>query len=174
MYPLHSKMKNSDVKSVSTPSAPPPPPKKRCKNKKTLPSLCLANLSPHPSYFIMEKDSTRSIANPEQEFHYFISKNERVLEVQRETMSCLSTLLLSRLSLTSPPRRLPGDPSRHSLNPPHSLSRTPKHNPAPSLRLPHRSACTHIHLPQSLHRFSSNRLIRRRSARPRRLRPPNH
>lgn len=55
-------------------------------------SLCLANLFPHPSYFITEKDSIRSIANPEQEFNYFISKNERVCEVQREAMSCSSTL----------------------------------------------------------------------------------
>ncbi|KAL9129616.1 MAG: hypothetical protein Q9217_001972 [Psora testacea] len=44
-------------------------------------------------YHVNEKDQIRSIANPDQEFHYFISKNERVLEVQREAMDSTSISL---------------------------------------------------------------------------------
>lgn len=40
-------------------------------------------------YGINEKDQIRSLADPEQEFHFFISKNERVREVQREAMDGL-------------------------------------------------------------------------------------
>ncbi|KAL6713584.1 hypothetical protein ACLMJK_009049 [Lecanora helva] len=36
--------------------------------------------------FINEKDQIRQIKNPDLEFHYFISKNDRVLEVHREAM----------------------------------------------------------------------------------------
>ncbi len=42
-------------------------------------------------YAINEKDQIRSIAHPDQEFHFFISKNERVKEVQREAMDSRST-----------------------------------------------------------------------------------
>ncbi len=38
-------------------------------------------------YYLNEQDQIRSIGNPDQEFNYFISKNERVCEVQREAMS---------------------------------------------------------------------------------------
>lgn len=41
-------------------------------------------------YAINEKDQIRSIAHPDQEFHFFISKNERVKEVQREAMDSKS------------------------------------------------------------------------------------
>lgn len=44
------------------------------------------------SYAINEKDQIRSIAHPDQEFHFFISKNERVKEVQREAMDSKLTL----------------------------------------------------------------------------------
>ena len=37
-------------------------------------------------YYINEKDQIRQIANPDQEFNFFISKNERVRETQREAM----------------------------------------------------------------------------------------
>ncbi|KAL2054147.1 hypothetical protein ABVK25_005686 [Lepraria finkii] len=48
-------------------------------------------------YHINEKDQIRSIANPEQEFHFFISKNERVREVQREAMNtCIRRELAPR------------------------------------------------------------------------------
>ncbi|KAK3172520.1 hypothetical protein OEA41_005842 [Lepraria neglecta] len=48
-------------------------------------------------YSINEKDQIRSIANPEQEFHFFISKNERVREVQREAMdTCIRRELAPR------------------------------------------------------------------------------
>lgn len=46
-------------------------------------------------YAINEKDQIRSIAHPDQEFHFFISKNERVKEVQREAMDSRSPLDLS-------------------------------------------------------------------------------
>ena len=42
------------------------------------------------SYYINEKDQIRSIAHPDQEFNFFISKNERVCEVQREAMNSQS------------------------------------------------------------------------------------
>ncbi|KAL8825643.1 MAG: hypothetical protein Q9191_004292 [Dirinaria sp. TL-2023a] len=38
-------------------------------------------------YYINENDQIRSIARPDQEFNYFISRNERVLEKQREAMN---------------------------------------------------------------------------------------
>ena len=41
-------------------------------------------------YYINEKDQIRSIAHPDQEFNFFISKNERVCEVQREAMNSQS------------------------------------------------------------------------------------
>ncbi|KAG8534275.1 uncharacterized protein KY384_001119 [Bacidia gigantensis] len=48
-------------------------------------------------YQINEKDQIRSIKKPDQEFHYFISKNERVLEKQREAMDiCIRNNLLPR------------------------------------------------------------------------------
>ena len=41
-------------------------------------------------YSINEKDQIRSIAHPDQEFNFFISKNERICEVQREAMNSTS------------------------------------------------------------------------------------
>jgi hypothetical protein len=38
-------------------------------------------------YFINEDDQIRMIKDPSQNFHYFISKNERCLEMQREAMN---------------------------------------------------------------------------------------
>ena len=46
-------------------------------------------------YYINEKDQIRSIAHPEEEFNFFISKNERVLEVQREAMDSQLSLKLA-------------------------------------------------------------------------------
>lgn len=51
------------------------------------------------SYFVNKNDQIRSIANPEQEFNFFISKNERVCEAQREAMNSL--LPLSRFSMST-------------------------------------------------------------------------
>lgn len=48
-------------------------------------------------YYINEKDQIRSIARPDQEFNFFISKNERVNEKQREAMNtCIRENLLPR------------------------------------------------------------------------------
>ena len=41
------------------------------------------------SYFVNEKDQIRAIENPDQEFNYFISKNERVNDLQREAFNSL-------------------------------------------------------------------------------------
>lgn len=41
-------------------------------------------------YNVNEKDQIRSIANPEREFNFFISKNQRVNEMQREAMNSRS------------------------------------------------------------------------------------
>lgn len=41
-------------------------------------------------YFINDKDQIRSIANPDQEFNFFISKNDRANDVQREAMNSSS------------------------------------------------------------------------------------
>ncbi|KAK0509849.1 hypothetical protein JMJ35_007243 [Cladonia borealis] len=46
-------------------------------------------------YYVNEKDQIRSTAHPDQEFNFFISKNERVCEVQREAMN---TCIRSELS----------------------------------------------------------------------------
>ncbi|SLM38485.1 Arb2 domain [Lasallia pustulata] len=50
-------------------------------------------------YFINDKDQIRSIANPDQEFNFFISKNDRANDVQREAMNtCIRETVLSRLT----------------------------------------------------------------------------
>ncbi|MCJ1423004.1 hypothetical protein MMC29_000885, partial [Sticta canariensis] len=64
-------------------------------------------------YFVNEKDQIRFIKRPDQEFNFFISKNERVCETQREAMNTcirqllqtrfLSSLSLTRLPLTASP-----------------------------------------------------------------------
>lgn len=46
------------------------------------------------------KDQIRQIANPDQEFNFFISKNERVRETQREAMDSELSLTLPAFSLT--------------------------------------------------------------------------
>ena len=40
-------------------------------------------------YQITEKDQIRSITNPDQGFNFFISKNERVQEQQREAFNSM-------------------------------------------------------------------------------------
>ena len=46
-------------------------------------------------YRINEKDQIRSIAHPDQEFNFFISKNERVQDVQREAMDSMFRSILT-------------------------------------------------------------------------------
>ncbi len=41
-------------------------------------------------YYVTENDQIRSMANPDKEFNFFISKNERVNEMQREAMNSMS------------------------------------------------------------------------------------
>lgn len=41
-------------------------------------------------YYVTENDQIRSIANPDKEFNFFISKNDRVNEMQREAMNSMS------------------------------------------------------------------------------------
>ncbi|MCJ1400094.1 hypothetical protein MMC11_003297 [Xylographa trunciseda] len=53
-------------------------------------------------YKINDKDQIRSIEVPDREFHYFISKNERCVEMQREAMN--STTSLSLQNSSSPSR----------------------------------------------------------------------
>lgn len=43
------------------------------------------------SYFINDNDQICSIKHPEQEFNYFISKNDRMNVVQREAFNSLLT-----------------------------------------------------------------------------------
>ncbi|MCJ1383649.1 hypothetical protein MMC17_006763 [Xylographa soralifera] len=50
-------------------------------------------------YNINDTDQIRSIEKPDQEFHYFISKNERCVEMQREAMNSIATLSLQNPSL---------------------------------------------------------------------------
>ena len=38
-------------------------------------------------YCVNSEDQIRAIDNPDQEFHYFFSKNERYVEKQREAMN---------------------------------------------------------------------------------------
>ncbi|KAL9102680.1 MAG: hypothetical protein Q9163_002202 [Psora crenata] len=50
-------------------------------------------------YYVNAEDQIRSIEKPDQEFHYFISKNERVLELQREAMdSCIRANVVPRFA----------------------------------------------------------------------------
>ncbi|KAL8914173.1 MAG: hypothetical protein Q9171_001168 [Xanthocarpia ochracea] len=64
-------------------------------------------------YAINDRDQVRSIKNPEQEFNFFISKNERMNVVQREAFNtCLrrniqSRVLASSMSLTNLPLGTP-------------------------------------------------------------------
>ncbi|KAI4175083.1 MAG: hypothetical protein LQ343_001844 [Gyalolechia ehrenbergii] len=64
-------------------------------------------------YFINDQDQIRSIRHPEQEFNYFISKNDRINVVQREAFNtCIrrniqSRLLSSSLNLTPIPLGTP-------------------------------------------------------------------
>ncbi|KKA18197.1 hypothetical protein T310_7865, partial [Rasamsonia emersonii CBS 393.64] len=49
-------------------------------------------------YFINDKDQIRKIANPEEEFQFKISTNDRWNELQREAMNtCIRRIVLSRL-----------------------------------------------------------------------------
>ncbi|SZF04343.1 unnamed protein product [Blumeria hordei] len=49
-------------------------------------------------YFINEKDEIRNIQNPKQYFHFFLSKNERVNELQREALnSATRSIVAERL-----------------------------------------------------------------------------
>lgn len=53
-------------------------------------------------YFVNEKDQIRSITRPDHEFNFFISKNERVCETQREAMNtCIRQLVQTRLLSSS-------------------------------------------------------------------------
>lgn len=52
-------------------------------------------------YFINGSDQIRSITSPEQDFHFFISKNERVLETHREAMNGMSINFQGMIRLTS-------------------------------------------------------------------------
>ncbi|KAL8853443.1 MAG: hypothetical protein Q9221_001760 [Calogaya cf. arnoldii] len=50
------------------------------------------------SYAINDKDQVRSLKNPEQEFNFFISKNERMCVVQREAHNtCIRSNIQSRV-----------------------------------------------------------------------------
>ncbi|KAI9879031.1 MAG: hypothetical protein M1830_009830 [Pleopsidium flavum] len=49
-------------------------------------------------YYVTQNDQIRSIANPDKEFNFFISKNDRVNEMQREAMNiCIRKIVLERL-----------------------------------------------------------------------------
>lgn len=49
------------------------------------------------SYFVDDQDCIRSLENPRRGFHFWISKNERVLEVHREAMNtCIRNVLAPR------------------------------------------------------------------------------
>ncbi|KAL8952210.1 MAG: hypothetical protein Q9222_001865 [Ikaeria aurantiellina] len=53
-------------------------------------------------YAINDHDQIRSVKNPEQEFNFFISKNERMNVVQREAFNtCIRTIVQSRLLSSS-------------------------------------------------------------------------
>ncbi|MCJ1356091.1 MAG: hypothetical protein MMC33_006085 [Icmadophila ericetorum] len=53
-------------------------------------------------YVINEKDQIRMATDPEQEFHFFISKNERACEMSREAMdTCIRRIVMSRLQAQS-------------------------------------------------------------------------
>ena len=52
-------------------------------------------------YFINDRDQIRSITRPDQDFHFFISKNERVLEKHREAMNGTSVSFQSMIRLIS-------------------------------------------------------------------------
>ncbi|KAK4697903.1 hypothetical protein P7C71_g237, partial [Lecanoromycetidae sp. Uapishka_2] len=53
-------------------------------------------------YHINEHDQIRSLAHPDQEFNFFISKNERVRETQREAMdTCIRRELNTRFQAAS-------------------------------------------------------------------------
>ena len=52
-------------------------------------------------YFINDRDQIRSITRPDQDFHFFISKNERVLEKHREAMNGTSVSCQSMIRLIS-------------------------------------------------------------------------
>jgi hypothetical protein len=43
------------------------------------------------SYFVNAKDQIRAIENPDQEFNYFISKNHRINDLQREAFNSLTS-----------------------------------------------------------------------------------
>ncbi|KAI4258899.1 MAG: hypothetical protein LQ352_001012 [Teloschistes flavicans] len=63
-----------------------------------IPGVKKANLE-GLGYFINDKDQVRSIKNPDQEFNFFISKNDRVNAVQREAHNtAIRTIIHSRLS----------------------------------------------------------------------------
>ena len=48
-------------------------------------------------YFLNSSDQIRSIARPDQEFNFFISKNERVCEKQREAFNGTSLIPIIRI-----------------------------------------------------------------------------
>ncbi|KAI9784231.1 MAG: hypothetical protein M1816_000903 [Peltula sp. TS41687] len=50
-------------------------------------------------YFVTDTDEIKSIANPEEEFVYFIDKNERYNETHKEAMNiCIRELVLQRMA----------------------------------------------------------------------------
>ncbi|KAI4248406.1 MAG: hypothetical protein L6R40_000965 [Gallowayella cf. fulva] len=64
--------------------------------------LQLSQMHAYTSYAINEKDQIRSIKNPDQEFNFFISKNERMNVVQREAFNtCIRSNIQSRVLASS-------------------------------------------------------------------------
>ncbi|KAL9603599.1 MAG: hypothetical protein Q9219_001102 [cf. Caloplaca sp. 3 TL-2023] len=62
-----------------------------------IPGVKKANLK-ELGYFINDKDQVRSIKDPEQEFNYFISKNDRINVMQREAFNtCIRRIIHGRL-----------------------------------------------------------------------------